>query len=435
MKLLPLLTACLGLAAALAASARAADWPHFLGPRHDCRVAKADAVGFWGEGGLKREWEYPKGKGWASPTVADERVLLFHRSGTQEVLDCLELDSGRRIWRVAYEAPYRDRYGSGDGARSSPVIGGGRVWIFGITGVMHCVDLKSGGVLWKKDLGSEYSMRDNFFGHGSSPLLLDGRIIVPVGGTEDRCVVALEAESGRQLWIAKHSWGAGYASAVPLGLQAGAGARPAVLVFTGGETRPPTGGLLCIDAGSGDVLGEASHRSRIAESVNAASPVIVSPGRVFTTEGYGSGGVLHEIAPDGSIKQVWSTSRLGSQFGTPIEKNGMILGFDGQNPRLAQLVCLDASSGRENWSDDLGGKFGRGSLLDLGEQGVVALGESGELVRFFAEADKPRIVQREQLFEAAETWSIPVLAGRRLLVMQNERSRDGGAPRLICYRY
>lgn len=435
MKMFPSVTAFLGLVAAVASPAKAADWPHFLGPHHDCRVANEDAADFWRDGGLKREWEYPKGKGWASPTVVDGRVLLFHRSGTQEVLDCLELDSGRRIWQFAYEAPYRDRYGSGDGARTSPVVGGGRVWSFGITGVMHCVDLKSGSVVWKKDLGFEYSMKDNFFGHGSSPLLLDGRIIVPVGGTEDRCVVALDGGSGRQLWVAKHPWGAGYASAVPFKIQNGSGARPAVLVFTGGETRPPTGGLLCIDAESGDVLGEASHRSRIAESVNAASPVVVSPGRVFTTEGYGSGGVLHEIASDGSIKQVWSASRLGSQFGTPIEKNGMILGFDGQNPRLAQLVCLDASSGREKWSDDLGGKFGRGSLLDLGDRGVVALGESGELVRFFAEADKLRVVQREQLFEAPETWSIPVLAGRSLLVMQNERSRDGAPPRLICYRY
>lgn len=425
----------LALAASVALPAQAGDWPHFLGPHHDCKVAGADAVDFWREGKLKREWEYPKGKGWASPTVVDGRVLLFHRNGTQEVLDCLAVDSGKLLWQFAYEAPYRDRYGSGDGARTSPVVGGGKVWIFGITGILHCVSLESGGVVWKKDLGSEYSMHDNFFGHGSSPLLLDGRVIVPVGGTEDRCVVAFDGESGRQVWVAKHSWGAGYASAVPLEMQSGSAVKSAVMVFTGGETRPPTGGLLCIDAESGAVLGEAPHRSRIAESVNAASPVIVASRRVFTTEGYGSGGVLHEIAADGSIRKVWANPKLGSQFGTPIAKDGMILGFDGQNPRLAQLVCLDALSGEERWREDFGGRFGRGSLLDLGDQGVLALGESGELVRFSPEASAPKIQQREQLFEAAETWSIPVLAGRRLLVMQNERSREGASPRLICYGY
>jgi hypothetical protein len=92
-------------------------------------------------------------------------------------------------------------------------------------------------------------------------------------------------------------------------------------------------------------------------------------------------------------------------------------------------------SGEERWREDFGGRFGRGTLLNLGDQGVLALGESGELVRFTAEASAPKIHQREQLFEAAETWSIPVLAGRRLLVMQNERSREGASPRLICYGY
>jgi hypothetical protein len=74
-------------------------------------------------------------------------------------------------------------------------------------------------------------------------------------------------------------------------------------------------------------------------------------------------------------------------------------------------------------------------LVDLGEHGVLALGETGELVRFKNGARKMEVIQRERLFEAPETWSIPVLAGRRLLVMQNERSRDGASPRLICYSY
>jgi hypothetical protein len=74
-------------------------------------------------------------------------------------------------------------------------------------------------------------------------------------------------------------------------------------------------------------------------------------------------------------------------------------------------------------------------LVDLGEKGVLALGEMGELLRFKPGRDKVEVLQRERLFEAPETWSIPVLAGRRLLVMQNERSRDGASPRLICYSY
>jgi outer membrane protein assembly factor BamB len=419
----------------LGRNAAGGDWPRLLGPNHDCKASAEDCTGLWPEGGLKRVWDFPKGKGWAPPVVQGEWVFLFHRQGREEVLECLSLNSGKSLWRLGYDAPYRDRYGSGDGARTSPVIIGGKVWIFGITGILHCVDVKSGSVVWKRDLGSDYAMQDNFFGHGSTPLVLNGRVIVPVGGSHDRCAVALDAETGAEVWVTNHSWGAGYASAIPAKFGKGSEKKDCVLLFTGGEIRPPTGGLLCIDAANGKVLGEVSHRARIAESVNAASPVLVDGNKVLTTEAYGSGSILSELGDDGTLRKIWTTVKLGSQFLTPISRDGYILGFDGQNIRLAELVCLDAASGEERWRDDLGGKFGRGNLVDLGEQGILALGETGELVRFKPGRDKMEVIQREKLFDAPETWSMPVLAGRHLLVMQNEKARDGASPRLICYTY
>jgi outer membrane protein assembly factor BamB len=296
------------------------------------------------------------------------------------------------------------------------------------------VDLQTGQVVWNKNLHVDYGMRDNFFGHGSTPLVTEGKVIAPVGGENDRCVVALDADTGREVWVAKHSWGAGYASAIPVFPGTVAGAGSALLLFTGGESRPATGGLLCIDTGTGAVLGELSHRARIAESVNASSPVLVGKNQVFTTEAYGSGGVLSEIGTDGSLRKVWGSSRLGAQFHTPVAREGLIFGFDGQNPRLAELVCLDAKTGDEQWHEDFGGSFGRGSLVDLGEAGLLALGEFGELIRFKPGSRKADVLQRTRLFDAPETWTPPVLSNRRLFVMQNERGRDGSVARLLCFR-
>jgi outer membrane protein assembly factor BamB len=428
-------TLALFLVVSCASAAFGGSWPRLLGPNHDCRVAAEDSAGFWKEGGLQKAWEFPKGKGWAPPVVEGDSVFLFHRQGREEVLECIGLSSGKSLWRYSYEAPYRDRYGSGDGARTSPVIADGKVWVFGITGLLHCLNAKSGALLWKRDLGQDYAMQDNFFGHGSTPLVLDGKVILPVGGSQERCAVALDAGTGTEVWVTKHPWGAGYASAIPARIGRGKVARDCVLLFTGGETRPPTGGLLCLDASDGAVLGEVAHRARIAESVNAASPVLVEGNKVLTTEAYGSGSVLCEIQEDGRLQKIWGTLKLGSQFVTPLWRDGLVLGFDGQNIRLAELVCLDAVTGEERWRDDLGGSFGRGNLVDLGENGVLALGETGELVRFRPGRDKLEVLQRVRLFEAPETWSIPVLAGRHLLVMQNERAKDGATPRLICYTY
>ena len=421
------------LCATAAVELSAADWPRFLGVGNDCRAAAEDVAGFWPEAGFAKAWEFPKGKGWSCPAVVGERVVVFHRMGSEEVLDCLDLKSGKPLWHAAYEAPYRDRYGSGDGTKSNPVIAGGKVYALGITGLLHCLDLETGAVLWRRNLHADYGMRDNFFGHGSTPLVLEGKVLAPVGGEGGRCVVALDAVSGREVWVAKHEWGAGYSSAIPVRLGGDSGGKSAVLLFTGGESRPATGGLLCLETASGAVLGELSHRAKIPESVNASSPVLVGKNQVFTTEAYGSGGILSELSAEGSLRKLWGSSRLGAQFHTPVFRDGLLFGFDGQNPRLAELVCLDAKTGEERWHEDFGGKFGRGSLVDLGEAGLLALGEFGELVRFKPGAAKAEVLQRTRLVDAPETWTTPVLANRRLLVMQNERGRDGSGPRVMCF--
>jgi outer membrane protein assembly factor BamB len=406
-----------------------ADWPHFLGSKQDLKVDPKDAEGLWPDGGLRMEWEFAKGSGWACPIVSGDAVLIFHRKGDEEVVDCLSASTGSVRWHFAHHAPYRDRFGASDGPRTSPVVEDKKVYVFGVTGVLHCLALEDGKVLWKRDLHDEYKMRRNFFGHGSTPLVHAGRLIVPIGGAEEQCVLALDAVTGNQVWVASHRWGAGYASAVP----AEVSGRALVLVFTGGETRPPTGGLLCIDAASGQILGEISHRARIAESVNAASPVRVGANRIFVTEAYGAGGLLAEISPGGTLARAWQTDKLGSQFATPLYREGLILGSNGQNPRLGELVCLDAETGAEKWREDFGGRFGRCNLVDLGASGILALGESGELMRLRVSPEKCEVLQRQQLFEAPESWTVPVVAGGRLWVCQNERGRDGSGPRVLCF--
>ena len=285
----------------------APDWPRFLGPSNDAKPADGAGTGFGAQLSLIKEWEFEKGKGCATPVVVGESVLVFHRVGSDEVLDCLEAGTGKTKWRYSYSAPYRDRFGASDGVRSSPVVDGGRVFLFGVTGQLHCLDLATGGRSWVRDLKKDYGMKDNFFGHGSSPLILGGKVIVPLGGNSREFVGAFDADSGTELWVARHDWGAGYASPLPVSFRVKNRVREFVLVFAGGETRPPTGGLVCIDALSGEVLGAVPHRARIAESVNAASPVLVGERRVLVTEGYGAGSLLVEISDDGSLSEVWRT--------------------------------------------------------------------------------------------------------------------------------
>ncbi len=412
----------------LARSAVTASWPRFLGPTDNATSPETHLLHEWTDGEPRMLWEIEKGPGChSSPAIDAGRLVLFHRLGEKEIVECFAAETGRAHWKMEYEAPYRDRYGAGEGTRTSPVVAHDRVYVFGITGVLHCLDLQTGKVIWKRDLAHDYTMAPNFFGHGSTPLVQAGRVVVNIGGAGDVCSVALDAASGREQWRARHAWGASYASPVPAEIHG----RSCCLVFAGGESRPPTGGLLCIDAATGEVLNATPHRPSLAESVSASSPVVVG-NRIFVTESYGAGGRMVEIAPDFSAKTLWTAEHFGSYFMTPVAIGDHLFGFDGQQPRLAELVCYEVTTGKEKWRDDLGGRFQRGTLLAV-DGGVLCLGETGTLAWLDLSPNGAQIRASVSLFHAPETWTLPALSRGLLYVCQDSPGDGGTKPRLICY--
>jgi hypothetical protein len=57
--------------------------------------------------------------------------------------------------------------------------------------------------VWQRDLVSDYAPGKNFFGLGSTPLFLEGRLVLNVGGAGDVCAVALDPATGREVWRAR----------------------------------------------------------------------------------------------------------------------------------------------------------------------------------------------------------------------------------------
>ena len=165
----PALTAALAL---LCASALAEDWPHFLGPQHNATSAETKLLHEWPAAGPKVLWEFPKGDGYACPAIVGERLVLFHRVEDREVVQCLDAASGKALWKFDYAAPYRARYGDRASTRSSPVIADGRVFTYGVAGMLHALDLASGKVVWQRDCAREPGLAPAFFGIGSTPLVL-----------------------------------------------------------------------------------------------------------------------------------------------------------------------------------------------------------------------------------------------------------------------
>ena len=203
------------------------DWASFLGPSHN---------GVSTETRLSRTlppplvWEFPKGTGYASPAVAGGRLVCIHRVANEEIVECLHPETGATLWRFRYATAFEDRYGYNNGPRSSPVIDEGRVYITGAEGKLHCLDLASGTLAWKRDLRAEYKVPQDFFGTASTPLVEGRLLIINVGAPGGPSVVGLDKATGREVWRAGTEWGPSYASPVPAVMHG----RRRVFVFAGG---------------------------------------------------------------------------------------------------------------------------------------------------------------------------------------------------------
>jgi outer membrane protein assembly factor BamB len=424
----------------LSKEAITSDWVSFLGPTHNAVSSETH---------LTRQlppppvWEMTRGTGYSSPAVAGDRLLFLHRLGDEEFVECVNAEQGSSYWRFRYPTDFEDRYGYNNGPRSSPVIDAQRVYAVGALGQLHCLDLSSGRLLWSRDLRSVYHVRQDFFGTASTPLVEDRLLILNVGAPGGPCVVALDKESGREIWRAGREWGPSYASPIPATIHG----QRRVLVFAGGESNPPTGGLLCIDPANGHVDFTVPFRSRSYESVNASCPVAFD-NYVFISASYRTGSALLEIKRDFTYRQVWSSQAIGLHFNTAVYRDGYLYGFDGRNEPDASLVCVEAMTGKVVWREtpewtevfEIGGRRQpqtvstyRGSLLAADGQ-FLCLGELGHLLWMDLSPKGYRETSRARLFAARETWTLPVLSRGLLYVMQNARDVVTGVrPRLLCY--
>lgn len=419
------------------------EWRWFLGPTHNAVSTETKLLHQWPKSGPALVWELKKGTGYSSPAVAGNRLVFMHRIGLEELIECLHPETGARYWKFSYPTRFEDRYGYNNGPRSSPVIDGDKVYTMGAEGKLHCLKLETGQLHWKREIAAEFKVPQDFFGTASTPLIEGGLLIVAVGAPGGPSVAAFDKHTGKLVWGAGESWGPSYASPVPAVVHG----RRRVFVFAGGESDPPTGGLLSVDVQSGNTDFEFPWRSRSYESVNASCPLVFG-NRVFVSASYKTGGALLDLLPDGSYKVAWTAKDFGLHWNTAIYREGHLYAFDGRNEPDAALVCLDVKTGKAVWrvvpeweetlvrngspQKQMLGTY-RGTLL-WADGGFLCLGEMGHLLRLELTPNGYKEIARAWLFAARESWTLPVLSGGLLYVCQNSRGLlNGEPPRLLCY--
>ncbi len=320
-----------GLLLAICQAAFAGDWPQILGPQRN-GIAQNETITATA---AKPVWQAACGSGLAGVAVSAGRTVLFHRPGAEETLTCLDAATGARMWSVGFPCSYQAQIVNDDGPRAVPTIHNGRVFAYGVQGMLYCVDLQTGKEHWKRATHADFDAPEGYFGAGSAPLVDDQRVIVNVGGRKQGGMVAFDVATGATLW---HTSSELASYSAPVFVQRGGESQ--VLAITRLN-------FLGLDPVTGKELFRTPFGSR-GPTVNAALPVSIGSD-VLLTASYGIGARLLEVTARNVVVK-WEDDVLSSQYTTPIVHSGAVYGIDGrQDGGPVSLICFDPLSRKIHW--------------------------------------------------------------------------------------
>jgi len=359
--ILPLLL----LALTSSSVARAQDWPRFLGPSmNGVYQSKTPLATTWPPNGLEKLWQTQVGEGYSGPVVSNGKLILFQRRANQEIVQCLDAETGKELWSGGYPTTYRDSMGHNSGPRATPAIHNGTIYTFGAEGRLTAWNLASGKQLWSLDTKTKYKTDNGYFGMACSPLVDSGVLIVNLGGQDGAGIVGFDPVTGKELWKTSRD-DASYSSPTAATIH---GRRYGLIM-----TRE---GLTALNPKTGTTFFEFPWRPSINASVSAAVPLVIGD-RIFLSVSYGTGAVVLQF-DETKPTPIWSGDDvLSNHYATSVQHGGFLYGFDGRQERGCNLRCVELNTGKVRWNQD---RFGSGSLI-VANDSLLILSERGELIQ------------------------------------------------------
>jgi len=387
-----------------AVAALAGNWPQWRGPARD-GVAELDHEGAWPKT-LKLRWKVEVGEGHSSPIVVGDRIFLLARQGENEVASSLALDTGKTIWRQTYPAPYEMvsvASAHGKGPKSTSVVDQGRLYTFGISGVLSAFDAASGKPLWRKDFSQQYKATWPAFGTAMSPAVVDGRVLAHVGGSAGGALTAFDATTGDAVW----SWtedGPAYTSPIVTTI---AGVRQVVT-----QTQENIIGVAFAD---GKLLWKIPFTTPYDQ--NVVTPVVYKDTLIFSGHQKRTFAVrVTHASGKWSAEEVWTNDAVPMYMSSPVLQGDHLYGFT--EKRKGSLFCLDAKTGKVLWTDE--GRQAENASLVLAGNDLLVLTTQGELLVVPA---NPSAYSTAAAYEVADTptWAHLAVIGGQILVKDQTR--------------
>jgi outer membrane protein assembly factor BamB len=410
----PRLLVFLLLSVCSAGPACAQEWTRFRGPNGTGISPARGLPVAWTEADFRWRVRLPAG-GHGAPVAWGERLFVTAATdeGRERSILALDRRDGRELWRKTYALPtHRPANRNAGYANSSPVVDADRVFAVFVSADHHWVRAfdHAGAELWSRDLGPFVSQH----GHGASPILHAGRLIVTNDQDGVSTVTALDPVTGRVLWeTPRRTSRSGTAYGTPCVLRRADGREELLLASQ-------SHGISSLDPATGRQLWDAPvfNKRMVSSPVVAGDLVLGTCG-----QGGGAGNYLSAVRLDGTgnaESRVAYTLKVATPYvTTSVHHEGRVyLVSDG-----GVATAIEAATGRTLWSERLRAEFFASPVWVEGR--LYCASTKGEML-VLAAGDEFRLLARNPLGEG--THSTPCIVGDRMYVRTFNHLVCVGAP-------
>jgi len=401
----PFIILCLfGISSGLTATK--ANWPGWLGPERNGRVAGFKPPEKWPEK-LEKAWQVEVGTGYGSPIVADGKVWQHARQGEEEVVHCIDLKSGKVLWTKSSPVPFKPGGGGerhGKGPKACPAYADGRLFTMSITGNMTAWDADTGKVLWSKTPGKRFGKPHAHWGTSNSPFVEGEKVVNLFGNDKHGSLIALDVATGDIAWSHGKD-GTCYSSPFPAEIE---GVRQVVAW----NHRA----LVGVESDTGRLLWEHPFPHK-THNQNMPTPAFHDGQILVGAENRG----FHAVTPrlkDGTwtATKSWSQKEIALDMASAIVAEHFVYGLShyGQG----RLFCLDPRSGSILWQGPP--RTGRNVTFLSFPGHVLALTDWGQIRILRATGQSYQPLATYRVAEGG-TWAPPALLPEGILVKDSDK--------------
>ncbi len=385
-----------------------ADWTRFRGP---------NGIGISTEKGIPTTWNRDENIVWkvplpsdgnGSPIVSNGRVFIAsaNKNGTERSLICFDRKDGGQLWDRAVKFDTKEpTHKTNPFGASTPTADGKRVVVWHGSSGLFCYDF-DGNELWSNDLGDVH----HIWGYGSSPVLLDGMVLLNFGPGDQTFLAAVDLESGETKWKTEEPGGNNDRN----GRMVGSWSTP-IVAKVGGKIQilcsmptrvnaynPTDGTIIWSVEGLSGRNGDLVYTSPIvSDEIGVAMGGYTGPGIGFKLGGSGdvtkSARLWHDTKPN--------PQRIGS---------GMIVGnyiYMANEPGIAQ--CLELDTGNVVWETRLQGGKLWGAIV-MADGLLYVTNQQGNTLVFRPNPEKFELIETNPLNET--TNATPAISNGQVFI-------------------